>query len=459
MILFVIIAVIGVLYSAVAFQLGKTFEHNADQEMQTLNLAFSQNLGKASDKGLFNIEQTSFQNHIFSSQSQYTLNLGDVQTIKFNAKTRHGPLIAFQPMRYLTVYELEKDANTAKLFQAAGDKSPIKITVKTNFGNNSDIRTEIPTLRFDKTATLIFYGLDSHIQTNQEKSFIKGKWQSNGFKVFGLGAEFIIDGLKGTLNLKQNNGLYVGDNSYSINNIKIDGGEVAKMITVNPTASIDNISYSSQSNKVNGDYQTLMAFSMNNTQVAGYSFGNLTSNIQLDKLPIDIIQKISSISYRQLSKDEKEKLLIDILKTNPVAKINLSWENEGKKATALLDFEGKMPKKSFTQSQPQDFIFRASMNIDIPKEMIHHALSQSLMIVNMPQTDANNKAQQWLNRIVAESNGLLVEDSQSYKTNIIFNNNKLLVNGVEQDWETLGKTQKLPETHDNTLDELPLRIH
>ena len=221
------------------------------------------------------------------------------------------------------------------------------------------------------------------------------------------------------------------------------------MMTANPTASIDSISYTTKSDKIGGEYQTQMAFSLNNAQVAGFQFGNLKSNIQIDKLPVDMIQQISQMRYRQLSKDEREKLLVDILKTNPVAKINLTWENEGKVAHALLNFEAKMPKKSFNQSNPQDFFLNASVDIDIPKDMIHHAMSQSLMIANHSQADANNKVEAWLNQMVADSNGLIVDNAQSYKTNIVLNNNKLLVNGVEQNLNDLGKKQTLPENSDN----------
>ena len=454
MILLAILVVAGVAYAAVSFQLGKAFEQNATQEMQSLNLAFSQNLGQSDNKKLFQIEQTAFKNNIFSSQSQYMVNIGGKEIMRLNAKTKHGPLIGFQPMRYSTVYELEKNANTAPFFQAAGDKSPVKITVKNDFNDNANIRTQIAQLRYDKTASFVFYGLDSLIDTNKEKSFIKGKWKSDGLKIFGFGAEFVMDELKGTINLNKNNDLYVGDNSYSIGKIKIDGGEMAKMVTANPTASIDSISYTTKSDKVGGDYQTQMAFHLNNAQVAGFNFGNLKSTIQVDKMPVDMIQQISQMRYRSLSKNEKEKLLVDILKTNPVAKINLTWENEGKVATALLNFEAKMPKKSFNQSQPQDFFLNASVDIDIPKDMIHNAMSQSLMIANHSQADANNKVQAWLNQMVADSNGLVVADSQSYKTKISLNNNKLIVNGVEQNWDDLGKTQ--PETLPETpLDMLP----
>lgn len=446
MILLAILVVAGAAYAAVSFQLGKAFGEKSAEEVKTLNLAFSQNLGQSNNQKLFQIEQTAFKNHIFSSQSQYMVNIGGKEIMKLNAKTKHGPLIGFQPMRYATVYELEKDANTAKFFQAAGDKSPIKITVKSDFNDNANIRTEIPQLRYDKTASFVFYGLDSRIDTDKEKSFIKGKWNSDGFKIFGFGAEFVMDELKGTINLNKNNDLYVGENSYSIGNIKIDGGEMAKMMTANPTASIDNITYTTKSDKVGGEYQTQMAFSLNNAQVAGFQFGNLKSNIQIDKLPVDMIQQISQMRYQQLSKDEREKLLVDILKTNPVAKINLTWENQGKVATALLNFEAKMPKKSFNQSNPQDFFLNASVDIDIPKEMIQQAMSQSLMIANHSQADANNKVEAWLNQFVANSNGLVVADSQSYKTNIILNNNKLLVNGIEQNLNDLGKKQTLPET-------------
>ena len=446
MILLAILVVAGAAYAAVSFQLGKAFGEKSAEEVKTLNLAFSQNLGQSNNQKLFQIEQTAFKNYIFSSQSQYMVNIGGKEIMKLNAKTKHGPLIGFQPMRYATVYELEKDANTAKFFQAAGDKSPIKITVKSDFNDNANIRTEIPQLRYDKTASFVFYGLDSRIDTDKEKSFIKGKWNSDGFKIFGFGAEFVMDELKGTINLNKNNDLYVGENSYSIGNIKIDGGEMAKMMTANPTASIDNITYTTKSDKVGGEYQTQMAFSLNNAQVAGFQFGNLKSNIQIDKLPVDMIQQISQMRYQQLSKDEKEKLLVDILKTNPVAKINLTWENQGKVATALLNFEAKMPKKSFNQSNPQDFFLNASVDIDIPKEMIQQAMSQSLMIANHSQADANNKVEAWLNQFVANSNGLVVADSQSYKTNIVLNNNKLLVNGIEQNLNDLGKKQTLPET-------------
>ena len=451
MILLAIVVVAGVVYAAVSFQLGQAFEKNATQEVQSLNLAFSQSLSETGNKNLFQIEQTAFQNHIFSSQAQYMVNIGGKEIMKLNAKTRHGPLIGFQPMRYSTVYELEKDANTAKFFQAAGDKSPIKVTVKSDFNDNADIRTEIPMLRYDNTASFVFYGLDSRMKTDKEKSFITGKWQSDGLKIFGLGAEFVMDGLNGSINLNKNNDLYVGEHSYSIGKIKIDGGEMAKMMTANPTASIDGISYTTKSDKVGGDYQTQMAFSLNNAQVAGFQFGNLKSNIQIDKLPVDMIQQISQMRYRQLSKDEREKLLVDILKTNPVAKVNLTWENEGKVAHALLNFEAKMPKKSFNQSNPQDFFLNASVDIDIPKDMILNAMSQSLMIANHSQQDANNQVETWLNQFVANSNGLVVADSQSYKTKIVLNNNKLLVNGVEQNLNDLGKT--LPETE--TLPETP----
>ncbi|MBP3221144.1 MAG: DUF945 family protein [Neisseriaceae bacterium] len=443
MIILAILVVVGVVYSAFAFQLGQAFHQNATQEMQSLNLAFSQNLGQTNNADLFQIEQTDFKNNIFSSQAQYIVHLGGVETIKLNAKTKHGPIIGFQPMRYSTVYELEKDANTAAFFQAAGDQSPLKVTVKTGFSDNTNIRTEIMPLRFDKTASFIFSGLDSRIETNKEKSFIQGKWQSDGLKILGLGASFVINELKGTINLKENNGLYVGDNSYTIGNIKIDGGEVAKMMTANPTASIDSISYTSKSDKINGDYQTQMALTLNNAQVAGFHFGSLKGNIQLDKLPVDMLQQISQMRHRQLSQNEKEKLLIDVLKTNPVAKINLTWENNNQIATALFDLEAKMPKKSFKQAEPQDFLFKASVNIDIPKQMIHQAVSQSLMIAN--QSDAENQAQKWLNQMVANSNGLLVEDTQAYKSNIVFDNNKLVVNGVVQNFNDLGKPPALPE--------------
>ena len=459
MILLAILVVVGVVYAAVSFQLGKAFEENAAKEVQSLNLAFSQNLGQFSHQKLFQIQQTDFQNHIFSSQAQYIVHLGGMQTIKLNAKTKHGPLINLQPMRYLTVYELEKDANTAKLFQAAGDKSPVKVTVKTGFGDNSDIRTEILPLRYDKTASFIFSGLDSLIQTNQQKSFIKGQWKSDGFKIFGLGAEFLMSGLKGNINLKENNGLYIGDNNYSISNIKIDGGEIAKMMTVNPTASIDHISYSSKSNKIGGDYQTTIAFAMNNAQVAGFHFGNLKSNIQVDKLPVDMIQQISQMRYSQLSQNEKEKLWLNVLKTNPQFKINIQWENNGQIATALFDLEAKMPKKSFKQADPQDFLFRAAVNMDIPKDMIQQALSQSLMIANHSQADANHKTTQFLNRLVANSDGLVVEDNQSYKTNIVFDNNRLVVNGREQNFNdldtTLPETLSLPDETQPPIDEAP----
>ena len=108
-----------------------------------------------------------------------------------------------------------------------------------------------------------------------------------------------------------------------------------------------------------------------------------------------------------------------------------------------------MPKKSFNQSNPQDFFLNASVDIDIPKDMIHHAMSQSLMIANHSQADANNKVEAWLNQMVADSNGLIVDNAQSYKTNIVLNNNKLLVNGVEQNLNDLGKKQTLPENSDN----------
>ncbi|MBR0129056.1 MAG: DUF945 family protein, partial [Neisseriaceae bacterium] len=108
-----------------------------------------------------------------------------------------------------------------------------------------------------------------------------------------------------------------------------------------------------------------------------------------------------------------------------------------------FDLEAKMPKKSFKQAEPQDFLFKASVNIDIPKQMIHQAVSQSLMIAN--QSDAENQAQKWLNQMVANSNGLLVEDTQAYKSNIVFDNNKLVVNGVVQNFNDLGKPPALPE--------------
>ena len=256
MILLAILVVAGAAYAAVSFQLGKAFGEKSAEEVKTLNLAFSQNLGQSNNQKLFQIEQTAFKNHIFSSQSQYMVNIGGKEIMKLNAKTKHGPLIGFQPMRYATVYELEKDANTAKFFQAAGDKSPIKITVKSDFNDNANIRTEIPMLRYDKTASFVFYGLDSRIDTDKEKSFIKGKWNSDGFKIFGFGAEFVMDELKGTINLNKNNDLYVGENSYSIGNIKIDGGEMAKMMTANPTASIDNITYTSKSDKIGATFSS-----------------------------------------------------------------------------------------------------------------------------------------------------------------------------------------------------------
>ena len=84
MILLAILVVAGVAYAAVSFQLGKAFEQNATQEMQSLNLAFSQNLGQSDNKKLFQIEQTAFKNNIFSSQSQYMVNIGGKEIMRLN---------------------------------------------------------------------------------------------------------------------------------------------------------------------------------------------------------------------------------------------------------------------------------------------------------------------------------------------------------------------------------------
>ena len=88
MIILAILVVVGVVYSAFAFQLGQAFHQNTTQEMQSLNLAFSQNLGQTNNADLFQIEQTDFKNNIFSSQAQYIVHLGGVETIKLNAKTQ-----------------------------------------------------------------------------------------------------------------------------------------------------------------------------------------------------------------------------------------------------------------------------------------------------------------------------------------------------------------------------------
>ncbi|MBI6550540.1 YdgA family protein [Xenorhabdus lircayensis] len=466
-----VVAALGVVWTGASWYTGKQIEGRLDQFINKANTE----LTKAFPESGIEWQAKDFKRGIFSSDVRLILNIkGGVKNagiqpneeIIFKSTIDHGPFpitglktFSLTPKMASIHSELEQSDALKELFNITQGKSLFSLDAKISY--NGDLSSSIDLIPINHTETkengdkrvLSFSGAKIMADTNRDLSAFSFTAKSDelSFSDPTKNESIILKGIDFTGNNKKGNfDIYIGDQSYSINEITMHG----VMEPNEPNVSLKGLKITSNLGEDTENLNIKVGYSVDGIKIKDMELGSGQLMLGMEKLDGQSVRKFTqayndaaaeALATDKLSSDMTSHAIINnlhlLLNKNPQFSLApFSWKNS--KGESSIDFKLSLQnipeqKETLIFMGPEEMIRtqiqELSLRVNVPKAMLIESITQAEVLDGKDKAAAETEAEQKVQMIAQKGieSKILTDENGVIGLNLHYANDKVKLNNKE----------------------------
>ncbi|MDX7992257.1 YdgA family protein [Xenorhabdus littoralis] len=463
-----VVVALGAIWTGASWYTGKQLENRLDNFIKRANTE----LTKAFPESGIALQAKDFTRGIFSSDVRLILNIKDGvknaglqpnEEVIFKSTIEHGPfpissLKSFNLMpKMASIHsELEQSNALKELFEFTQGKSLFNLDTRISY--DLDLSSNISLIPINHTETkkngekriLSFSGATIQADVKRDLSAFSFTAKSDelSFSDPTKNESIILKDIDFTGNNKKGNfDIYIGDQSYSIGEITMQG------ISDEPNVALKGIKITSDIGENKDNLDIKIAYSVDGVQIKDINLGSGQLVLGMEKLDGQSVRKFTQAyndaTAKALATDESSDVasyaimnnIHLLLNKNPQFSIApLSWKNS--KGKSSVDFKLSLQnipeeKNSLAFMGPEkmirNLVQELSLRVSLPKAMLIESIAQADELDGKDKATAEAKAEQQVNILTQQGikYKILTDENGIIGLNLHYNNDKVKLNNKE----------------------------